>query len=175
MTAKRRTARIWLALPGAILLTITMAASFASAIASGDALPFVRGSWAELRKSHAGRPAVVHFWGLTCAPCLAELPEWTRLTKDRPRLDLVLVHAERLPSQPDRVAATLSKVGLDGAESWVFSDAYEERLRFEIDKDWQGELPRTILIGRDGAVTSLAGVADMGQIRNWLDGQEAAK
>jgi thiol-disulfide isomerase/thioredoxin len=168
------TAKTWLALPGAILLTITMAASFASAIA-GDATPFVRGSWGELRKSHLGRPAVVHFWGLSCAPCLAELPEWSKLANDRPGLDLVLIHAERLTGEPRKITATLTKAGLDGAESWMFSDFYEERLRFEIDRDWQGELPRTILIGRDGSSTSLAGTADMGRIRQWLDEQGQAK
>ena len=30
--------------------------------------PFVRGTWAELVKAKAGQPAIVHFWGLTCAP-----------------------------------------------------------------------------------------------------------
>jgi len=45
--------------------------------AAPDLRPFVRGSWAQLLKAHQGKPIVVHFWGLTCGPCLAELPNWT--------------------------------------------------------------------------------------------------
>ena len=26
--------------------------------------------------AHAGQPTVIHFWGLTCGPCLVELPQW---------------------------------------------------------------------------------------------------
>ena len=34
------------------------------------------------------------------------------------------------------------------AENWLFSDGFVERLRFEIDPAWQGEIPRTLLIAR---------------------------
>jgi thiol-disulfide isomerase/thioredoxin len=163
----------WLALLGASLLTLTLAASIGAAIA-GDAAPFGRGSWTELRKAHAGRPVIVHFWGLTCAPCLAELPEWGKLAHERAGLDLVLVHAERLAGDPSRITSTLAKAGLDTAESWMFADAFEEKLRFEIDSNWQGEMPRTLLIGRDGAVTALAGTANMIRVRSWLDEQAQA-
>ena len=74
-------------------------------------------------------------------------------------------------ANPSKITSTLAKAGLDSAESWMFADAFEEKLRFEIDSDWQGEMPRTILIGRDGAVTALAGKADMVRVRHWLDEQ----
>jgi hypothetical protein len=36
---------------------------------------------------------------------------------------------------------------------------------------WRGEIPRTILIGRDGATTVMEGVVDLAAIRSWLDAQ----
>lgn len=36
--------------------------------------PFGRGSWNDILRSHAGRPTIVHFWGVTCGPCKVELP-----------------------------------------------------------------------------------------------------
>jgi len=85
----------------------------------------------------------------------------------------VLIAADPLADDEPRISATLKKAGLSAAESWGFADRFAERLRFEIDKSWRGELPRTLLIGKDAAVTTIAGVADLAIVRAWLD-QETA-
>ena len=51
--------------------------------------PFVRGSWQEVLRAHAGRPTLVHFWGVTCGPCKVELPLLGKFMKD---------HGDRLSS-----------------------------------------------------------------------------
>jgi thiol-disulfide isomerase/thioredoxin len=145
-------------------------ASLATARAS-DPLPFARGSWARLRAAHAGQPTIVHFWGLTCGPCLVELPKWGKLLAERKDMRLVLLAADLLPQPPDELAATLDRDGLGSAESWAFTDRFYERLRYEIDPTWAGELPRTELISADGKVTVLPGVADLSKVRAWLDEQ----
>src|SRR5438477_12981840 len=83
---------------------------------AADPLPFERGSWAKLRAAHAGQATVVHLWGLTCGPCLVELPKWGKLLAERRDLRLVLVAADPVPQSTEQVAATLDKAGLDGAE-----------------------------------------------------------
>jgi hypothetical protein len=40
-----------------------------------------------------------------------------------------------------------------------------ERLRYEVDRQWRGEIPRTMLIGRDGSITTIEGTADMQTVR----------
>ncbi len=153
----------------AILLALLLGlASLTGAEAAGP-LSFERGSWAKLRAAHAGEPTVVHLWGLTCGPCLVELPQWGKLQAERSDLKLVLIAADPLPQEPDRVAATLAKAGLGGSESWSFTDRFYERLRYEIDPAWAGELPRTVMIDADGKTTVLPGVADLAQVRAWLD------
>jgi len=114
-------------------------ASICGAEAAGP-LPFERGSWEKLRASHAGQPTVVHFWGLTCGPCLVELPHWGKLVADRRDLKLVLIAADPLPQEQERVSATLAAAGLANSESWSFTDRFYERLRYEIDPAWAGEL-----------------------------------
>jgi thiol-disulfide isomerase/thioredoxin len=138
---------------------------------AADLVPFVRGSWHQLRQAHDGRPTIVHFWGLTCGPCLTELPEWGRLLAERPDADLVLVAADPIPEDPASLAATLDRSGLAGAESWTFADDFSERLRFEVDPRWRGEMPRTILIARDGTVTARSGATDLAELRKWIAGQ----
>jgi len=148
-----------------------MALAAVGSAEAGSPFPFERGSWAKLRAEHAGQPTVIHLWGLTCGPCLVELPQWGKLVAERPDLKLVLVAADPLPQDPERIEATLKTAGLGGSESFSFTDRFYERLRYEIDPAWAGELPRTVMIDRDGKATVLAGVADLAQVRAWLDAQ----
>ena len=136
---------------------------------------FVRGSWEEIRRTHAGRPTVVHFWGLTCAPCRVEMPRWGELLSKRADLNLVTIHADLVLGEPAAVAATLRRVGLARAENWTFNDRFIERLRYEIDPQWQGQIPLTILMSPDGTTTTIEGVADQEAIRAWLDDQVRAR
>ena len=160
--------------------TKILAAAIALLMVSGGATiaadlhPFVRGSWKTLRQAHAGKPIVVHFWGLTCGPCLVELPNWTNALKKRADLKLVLVDASPFGDEPGEVTAALKKAGLDSQENWLFADSFEERLRFEIDPRWRGEMPYTLLIGRDGKVTGMTGVMDFKKLDAWLDQQKKA-
>lgn len=139
---------------------------------SADLQSFGRGSWSKLRAAHDGQPTVVHFWGLTCAPCLVEMPEWGKLRAERPDMKLVMVAADPVPQDPARVSDMLARAELAKAENWAFTDRFNERLRYEIDPAWAGELPRTLLIDRDGKETVLTGVADLAEVRAWLDAQK---
>ncbi|MGE3474188.1 MAG: TlpA family protein disulfide reductase [Rhodospirillaceae bacterium] len=143
----------------------------AGTAAAGDAQPFVRGSWQDIRDRHADRPLVVHLWGITCGPCLTELPRWSRLRETFPKMDLVLVAADPAPMPAEKVAATLAKAGLGDVESWNFADRFTARLRFEIDPAWRGELPRTLLIDPAGTVTVMSGVTDWKAIEDWARGR----
>ena len=141
---------------------------------AGEVQAFKRGSWQILRQSHAGKPMVVHFWGLTCGPCLSELPDWGKLAQERPNSSLVLIAADPYPAQPAAIFAALAKDGLSDTDNWVF-DGLPERLRYEVDPQWQGELPRTLLIDAGGSVTTVVGVADLATVRAWLDAREHPK
>ena len=145
--------------------------ALAPAVQAGEPLPFQRGSWAKLSAAHAGQATVVHFWGITCAPCIVELPQWGKLLAERPDLRLVLVAAGPVPQSAEIVTGALERAGLTKAENWSFTDRFNERLRYEIDPAWSGELPRTLLIAADGTGTVLPGVADLTKVRAWLDAQ----
>ena len=157
--------------PLLVFLALALGIAALGTAHASDPLPFERGSWAKLRAAHAGQATVIHFWGLTCGPCLVELPNWGKLLAERRDLRLVLLAADPLPQSIEQVATVLDHAGLVKAESWTFTDRFYERLRYEIDTTWSGELPRTMMIARDGTVTVLPGVADLGKVRAWLDAQ----
>jgi thiol-disulfide isomerase/thioredoxin len=140
--------------------------------AAGETRPFVDGSWQQIVNAHKGEPTIVHFWGLTCGPCLAELPNWGKFTADHPGTKLVLINWDAARSQDNaRAAAALKKAGLNGVESWVFAAPFEAKARFQIDRDWLGELPRTTLLARDGSTTAFSGTADFAKIETWQNEQ----
>ncbi len=135
--------------------------------------PFGRGSWNEILRSHAGRPTIVHFWGVTCGPCKVELPQLGEFMKGHSGIDMVTVSADLVPDLPGATRSMLEKAGLRPAENWIFSDGFVERLRFEIDPAWQGDIPRTMLIARDGTITTIEGSAEMADLEKWSDQQFA--
>lgn len=134
--------------------------------------PFVPGSAAQIRASHSSQPYIIALWSLSCTHCVEELVLLGRLKEKYPALDLVLVSTDTPDEQP-ALADRLAQHRLMGAEQWVFADAFSERLRFEIDPRWQGELPRSYLVGRDGAARAVSGRLDGQTIEIWLAAQSA--
>jgi thiol-disulfide isomerase/thioredoxin len=130
--------------------------------------PFVRGSWQELRHEHAGRPIIVHFWGLTCGPCLVELPRWGEFISDKPGVDVVMVAADLVVGERKAIAGVLAKAGCAAAESWMFADPFTERLAYEVDPSWAGELPYTLLVRADGSVTAILGEVNFSELHAWV-------
>ncbi|MCC8940658.1 TlpA family protein disulfide reductase [Bradyrhizobium sp. Arg68] len=159
-----------------LLAALVLIAALPSAAAAeqGALKPFERGSWQKLLRAHAGHPTLVHFWGVTCGPCKVELPELGRFMKDRPGIDVVTISADLVPNLPEATRAMLDRAGLASAENWIFGDGFAERLRFEIDPAWQGDIPRTMLVARDGTVTTIEGSAEIADLNKWSEAQAAA-
>jgi thiol-disulfide isomerase/thioredoxin len=159
-------------LSGIFLLALLLSAPASEA--PPQLKPFGRGSWQEVLHAHAGRATIVHFWGVTCGPCKAELPLLGEFMRDHSAIDVVTISADLVPDLPDATRSMLEKSGLASAENWIFSDGFVERLRFEIDRDWQGDIPRTMLISREGTITTIEGSAKMTELEQWSDQQLAA-
>jgi len=150
-----------------------IACAFAFALASSgaqalDFKPYGRGAFAQIAKAHAGKPLMIHFWSVTCPPCLAELPQWSKMTGERKDVDIVFVNTD---SDEDRARAEAraEKAGLGKATHYSFSDDFVEKLYFEADKSWRGELPFTALVAPDGGVTSVTGAIDDPLVTKWLE------
>ncbi|MDO8343138.1 MAG: hypothetical protein Q7T48_08070, partial [Cellvibrio sp.] len=73
------------------------------------------------------------------------------------------------------IARTLQKYPLKKAESWVFADSFVERLRYEVDMQWYGELPRTYFYDAQGHALALSGKLDYAQIERWIRGRKKNK
>ncbi len=129
--------------------------------------PYGRGTFAELLKQHAGHAYVVHFWSVGCPPCLAELSEWAKIANEKKALDIVLVNTDSQNDRP-RAQGRLEKAGLARLQNYGFADDFVERLYFEADTMWRGELPFTALVGADASRVTVTGAVDDPLIGNWL-------
>jgi thiol-disulfide isomerase/thioredoxin len=136
---------------------------------------FERGSWQQVLRAHAGHPTLVHFWGVTCGPCKVELPELGEFMKRNPSIDVVTIDADLVPNSDVAALSMLQGAGLSSAENWMFSDGFSERLRYEVDPAWQGDIPRTILISKNGDVATIEGSVEAVALQKWSDEQVVAK
>jgi thiol-disulfide isomerase/thioredoxin len=137
-------------------------------------MPFERGSWKQLLHAHAGHPTLVHFWGVTCGPCKVELPQLGEFMKQHPAVNVVTIDADLVPNSDAAALSMLQSAGLSSAENLIFHDGFAERLRYEIDPAWQGDIPRTILIAVNGDITTIEGSAEPSALQKWSDEQAAA-
>lgn len=128
--------------------------------------PFMAGSYARLLDTYGDRSFVLSFWSIDCPPCYRELALWGEHLRQDSSLPLVLVSTDA-PAAAAEIEALISQHGLEAADSWVFT-APAQQLRYEIDRRWHGELPRTYLV-RDGAVVeAVTGVVDAARLQRWL-------
>jgi thiol-disulfide isomerase/thioredoxin len=153
------------ALSAAISAIMLCAATSAIAI---EFKPYGRNSFAELRKAHANRALVVHFWSVTCPPCLVELPEWAKIARERKNVHVVFVNADR-ENDRGRAESRLEKAGLKENMHFGFADEFADRLYYEVDHYWRGELPFTALVGADGGLVTVMGAVDEPLIAEWLE------
>jgi len=115
-------------------------------------------------RPHRGRVLVVNFWATWCEPCRAELPSLAKVwKKSHGTFDVVLVSADSLRLKDGVVPAVLG--GLDSPFP-CFIEASDDPQKFidTVDPRWEGELPHTVVYGRDGkAAASAAGLQSEAQ------------
>ena len=136
-------------------------------LACAESRPFTGAELPEIEAAFDGEPFIVVVWELSCAPCHAELAMLGRIRQEHPGLNLVLLGTDPLRRQPE-VDAVLAERGLAGIQSWIFAADNVERLRFSIDPDWHGELPRNYLYAEDGTRIGISGRLDEERVREWL-------
>lgn len=156
---------------------LLLALSANCAHAAPETQPLLRGSYQKIIAAHAGKPFIVALWSLSCTHCGADLEIFGRLAKKYAAFNLVLISTDT-PGQEAIIARTLQRydLGLNGQkrpgkiESWVFADTYTERLHFEADAQWYGELPRTYFHAAEGKAVAISGVLNEAQTERWLRG-----
>ena len=145
-------------------------------------LPYASGQWKGLlqtqardpvssetsleARKHTNKPLVVHFWGVTCGPCLTEMPQWGRFVKDNRDYKVVFVQVDDVST--GIMTQLLSKAHLAQAVNYKLITPFDELMRYEVDAKWVGETPFTILVNASGQTTQMNGLVNFTQLKKWF-------
>lgn len=128
---------------------------------------FVSGSLSTILAAHEREAFLMALWSLDCPPCREELALLGKMHRENPGLRLVLISTDD-GSQAETAQEVLHERGLNNVESWIFGEPNAQRLRYEIDAAWYGELPRSYFYGTDHDRVSISGALKPQQLEAWL-------
>ena len=72
------------------------------------------------------------------------------------------------PHEAQQLEKLAQSYGLGKTEQWVFADPQPEKLRFEIDRRWYGELPRTYFFNAKHRREGHSGVIPLERLESWV-------
>ncbi len=124
-------------------------------------------SFAQIKEEFAGKPFVLSLWSIDCAPCRVELKLLGEIKQQQPDFPLVVISTDLLDDREEALDI-LDSYNLAEFESWMFADAFVERLRFSIDPLWHGELPRSYFFAHDHSFESHSGVLSEQQLGKYF-------
>ncbi|MFT6449555.1 MAG: thiol-disulfide isomerase/thioredoxin [Oleispira sp.] len=114
------------------------------------------GSFEQVVKKKDKKDHLVILWSFDCPPCIKELQKVAVLNQQYPEYQLTLINTDGLEEQA-RVKTLLKEYHLLMLDNWIFSDADEEKLRYDIDARWFGDLPRSYFFPVKGKIKRLKG------------------
>ncbi len=128
--------------------------------------PLRGGSFASLVATRRDQPFLLILWSITCGPCRDEFALLREMRARHPGLPLVLISTDDVS---DELVATraLQDFAMADEESWIFADD-AQKLRYEIDPDWYGELPRAYFYDAGHRRAGVSGSLTREQIEAWL-------
>lgn len=125
--------------------------------AQAELSAFTSGSYQQILASNAGQPFMLVIWSINCPSCLKDMELLSNIHKSRPELKMIMLAADE-PSATEQIQQILDKNQLSGIENWAYADENTQKLQFEIDPKWYGELPRTYFFDKAHQRTGVSGV-----------------
>ncbi len=132
--------------------------------------PFVKGSFEQIQQQNKDKPYIVAFWSVTCAYCMKELALFGKLMKQYPKVKLITITTDPF-LEDESVQKLLATKNLTETETWIFADNFAERLYFDINPRWRGELPLTYFFDKNNKRVKHMGVVKEDELVEWLKEQ----
>lgn len=155
-----------------VLLSLLLLVSIIPIASSNSAVQpqlstFQAGSYEIILKRYLGRPFLMVLWSLDCPPCFHELTMLGKLIEKYSEFELVLISTDS-PGDRKELLSVINDIGIASADIWVFSQANSSRLRFEVDKVWYGELPRSYFFDGQHNRRSISGILEKNVVEAWI-------
>lgn len=128
--------------------------------------PFVPGCMHQITKQLTGKPFLLVFWSVHCPPCMKELEMLSHSPAAKGAPPVILVSTDE-DATLEEVHQVLASYRLTHLESWMFADDNAQRLRYEIDPGWYGELPRAYFYDASHQRIAHSGALSKEQVQAW--------
>lgn len=119
---------------------------------------FNAGSYPQILRENAAQPFILALWSLDCPSCIKDMGVLAQVRENHPQLKIIMLSTDE-PAATTEVKTMLARQHLSDLESWIFGADDAQKLRYEIDPSWFGELPRTYFydkthnrVGKSGAL-----------------------
>jgi len=99
-------------------------------------------SFSDIEDYYDGEKFLVMLWSVDCPPCIQELTILKELNQKNNLSNIVLINVDG-KAENENVQDIITMYSLENLDNWIFADSYMEKLRYKIDQNWAGELPRS--------------------------------
>lgn len=151
----------------AFVLVLVCAAGLSVPAHADKIQDFGTQSFAQIKEQYAGKPFVLSLWSIDCAPCRVELKMLGELKQNDPDFPLVVISTDLIENR-EEANDILDSYALADINTWMFADAFVERLRYSIDPLWHGELPRSYFFKADHSFESHSGILTRAQLEQFF-------
>jgi hypothetical protein len=151
-----------------IVFVLCAQMSAAPVHAAGAIRPFTSESLSQIKAAHAGGPYVIFVWSLDCSYCQESFAALAQAQRQH-GIKVVTIATDRAGDEASAKAIRkkIDASGLAG-ETWAFGPAPAEQLRFALDPNWRGELPRSYWFGAKTPGTGYSGVVTTAIVQKYM-------
>ena len=132
-----------------------------------DFMPFDMNTRQVIEKRYIDQPLIISFWSIDCPYCLDDLKKLGKALSKNTNVKLITVCVDGKESAK-KAERILSQANLPKHEQYQYAEVDEDRLRYNIDPSWYGELPRTYFYDAAHQVTPLSGKISNSFLDKWF-------
>lgn len=128
---------------------------------------FNSGSYQQILAENAEKPFMLAIWSIDCPSCLKDMDVLYTIHQKHPDIKLIMLSTDE-PNASAEVDDTLTKHKLKDLENWMFGSDDAQKMRYEIDPRWYGELPRTYFFTSSHARVGVSGALQLKELESQL-------
>ena len=132
-----------------------------------DFMPFDMNTRKVIEKRYIDQPLIISFWSIDCPYCIDDLKKLGKALSKNTNVQLITVCVDGKESAK-KAERILSQANLPKLEQYQYAEVDEDRLRYNIDPAWYGELPRTYFYDAAHQVTPLSGKISNSFLDKWF-------
>ena len=130
-------------------------------------MPFDMNTRTVIEKRYIDQPLIISFWSIDCPYCIDDLKKLGKALSKNTNVKLITVCVDGKESAK-KAERILSQANLPKHEQYQYAEVDEDRLRYNIDPAWYGELPRTYFYDAAHQVTPLSGKISNSFLDKWF-------